>query len=184
MSDEYGTMDDAGDTLTVPKFALESGLTLADVRIRYRTWGTLSPAADNAIFVAHALTGNAALDSWWSDVLGEGKALDTSKYLVICANVLGSCYGTTGPRDMIPPNGAPWASPHGSGEHAYGSDFPYVTVRDTVCLHQLLVTDLGVSQLTVVGGSMGGMQALEWVILFPTLVQRAVVIACGAVQSA
>ena len=148
LADEYGTMDASGTKMRVPSLALESGLMLLDVEIVYRTYGTLSAAGDNAIFVAHALTGNASLDSWWSGLLGEGKALDTSKYFVICANVLGSCYGTTGPTSLVPKGGAPWAAPRDDvpeSRRQYGSDFPNVTIRDTVRLHQRLLAELGVT---------------------------------------
>ena len=135
LADEYGQMDSSGCTLHVPSFELESSQVLVDVQVVYQTYGTLSPTGDNAIFVAHALTGNAALHSWWARLLGEGKPLDTSKYFVICANVLGSCYGSTGPTSLVPKGGAPWAQRRDDvpdHRRQYGADFPPVTIRDTV----------------------------------------------------
>lgn len=189
MQDEYGDMSGGDLYYQVPDFELESGLSL-DVRVAYRTWGTLSPAADNCLFVAHALTGNAAVDTWWAALLGPGKALDSSRYFIVGANMLGSCYGTTSALDEVPKGQAPWVAPR-AGTHAeaagtrYAADFPYVTIRDTVALHRALLAHLGVSSVhAVVGGSAGGMQALEWTIMYPSLVKRAVVLACGAYQTA
>ena len=102
MQDEYGDMDDSGETFTTTNFKLESGKVLDEVNVRYKTWGTLNENADNAIVVCHALTGNAALDSWWGGLLGPDLPFDTNKYFVVCANVLGSCYGTTGPTSINP----------------------------------------------------------------------------------
>jgi homoserine O-acetyltransferase len=190
MRDEYSSMDHNDSYFLVPVFTLESGLVLTDVRVAYRTWGTLSAAADNCLFVPHALTGNAAVNTWWAALLGAGKPLDTSRYYVVGANMLGSCYGTTCPLDNVP-EATSWVAPR-NGTPAvaagtrYAGDFPHTTIRDTVRLHQLLlVNELGVRTVhAVVGGSAGGMQALEWAIMYPTLVQRAVVMACGAAQSA
>ena len=192
MEDEYGAMDAVDLYFVVPALPLESGLQLREVRVAYRTWGTLSPGADNCIFVPHALTGNAAVDSWWGALLGEGKAFDTSKYFIVGANMLGSCYGTTSPLDDMPEaeGAAPWVAPR-VGTHRedarlrYAADFPHVTIRDNVRLHHRLLTQhLGVHAMhAVVGGSAGGMQALEWAIMFPSFVRRAVVIACGATQT-
>ncbi len=130
---------------------------------------------DNVIVVCHALTGNARLDQWWGDMLGPDKPFDTSKYFILCANVLGSCYGSTGPRSIDPRTGKP-----------YGKNFPLVTIRDTVRLHlEILTEKLKVSSIyAVVGGSMGGMQTLEWTLLGKDLVKSAVVIGCGARHSA
>ena len=94
----------------MPVFTLESGLVLTDVRVAYRTWGTLSAAADNCLFVPHALTGNAAVNTWWAALLGAGKPLDTSRYYVVGANMLGSCYGTTCPLDNVP-EATSWVAP-------------------------------------------------------------------------
>ena len=96
MEDEYGDMDSSGKTFVAEKFRLESGTVMRDVQLRYRTWGTLNEARDNCLVVCHALTGNAALNDWWGSFLGDGLPFDTSKYYVICSNLLGSCYGSTG----------------------------------------------------------------------------------------
>jgi homoserine O-acetyltransferase/O-succinyltransferase len=137
---------------TIPRVALESGAELTAVPVAYRTWGRLAAAGDNVIVVCHALTGNADVDDWWSGLLGPGHALDTDRYFVVCANVLGSPYGTASPLTPDPATGRP-----------YGADFPVPTVRDSVALHRQLLERLGVRQVAfAIGGSMGGMQALEW----------------------
>ncbi len=171
LQDEYGEMDDSGETYTIANFRLESGKVIDQVDVRYRTWGELNDTADNALVVCHALTGNASLDSWWGDLLGPGLPFDTNKYFVVCANVLGSCYGSTGPTSINPKTGK-----------SYGGDFPHVTVRDSVNAHQqLLQQGLNVKSLkSVIGGSMGGMQVLEWMFYGPEYVRTAVPIACGA----
>ena len=187
MEDEYGAMDRADSFFLLPEFELESGVVLRSVRVAYRTWGTLSASGDNALFVPHALTGNAAVDTWWAALFGEGdgRAFDTARYFVVGANMLGSCYGTTSPLDVVPADddgGAPppWlARREGTAAAAAGSryaaSFPHTTVRDNVRLHHALLVHLGVRSVhAVVGGSAGGMQALEWAIMYPRYVQRAV----------
>eukprot|EP00428_Durinskia_dybowskii_P076815 CAMPEP_0170355102 /NCGR_PEP_ID=MMETSP0117_2-20130122/467_1 /TAXON_ID=400756 /ORGANISM="Durinskia baltica, Strain CSIRO CS-38" /LENGTH=507 /DNA_ID=CAMNT_0010609125 /DNA_START=48 /DNA_END=1568 /DNA_ORIENTATION=+ len=152
MADEYGTMNSDGETMVFDEFTLECGRILKNVEARYRTWGTLNASGDNLGVVCHALTGNANLEAWWSELLGEGKALDTSKYFIFCSNVLGGCYGTTGPTSINPETGM-----------RYGGDFPPVTIRDMVRLQAEVVKRLGATLVAfVLGGSMGGMQALEW----------------------
>ncbi|WP_243663910.1 homoserine O-acetyltransferase MetX [Rhodothermus marinus] len=139
-------------TFVLPEFELESGVVLRQVQVAYRTWGRLNPEGTNALVVCHALTGSADVDQWWSDLLGPGRAFDTDRFFVVCANVLGSPYGTTSPLTINPDTGRP-----------YGPEFPLVTIRDTVNLHRRLLEHLGVRQVAVaVGGSMGGMQVLEW----------------------
>ena len=118
MRDEYDRMDSTGLTHTVRDFRLESGVVLPEARVCYNTFGQLNERRDNLIVVCHALTGNSRLDQWWGTILGPGKALDTSKYMVMCANVLGSCYGTTGPASVNPLTG-----------ELYGIDFPEVSRR-------------------------------------------------------
>jgi len=175
MEDEYGEMDDSGDTFVVNNFDLEGGARLADAQVRYNTFGELNSARDNVIVVCHALTGNARLDEWWGPMLGPGLPFDTNKYLVVCANVLGSCYGSSGPQSIRPDT-----------KEAYGMGFPDVTIRDTVRLHMRMVKEgIGARGVRcVVGGSMGGMQALEWAIQGQDYVKGCVVIGCGSEHTA
>lgn len=147
-------------------FHLEEGGVLQGVRVAYRSWGSLNPAGDNAVLVCHALTGSADVDEWWQGVLGPGRALDPDQDFVVSSNVLGGCYGTTGPGSPLP------GFPRGMGP-----EFPHVTIRDQVRLQALLLDALGVRRLSlVVGGSMGGMQALEWAVMKPLPVGAAAVI--------
>lgn len=156
MKDEYGTMDDSGNTYTYPgDFELESGTQLPNPVLRYQTYGQLNEAADNVLVVCHALTGNASLHSWWGDLLGSGCVFDTSKYFVVCCNILGSCYGSTSPISINPATQMP-----------YGIDFPDISVKDTVRLQLFLLRDeLKVKSIkAVIGGSFGGMQAVEFAV--------------------
>ena len=166
-------------------FILESGNPLSPFDIAYETYGTLNDEGTNAILVCHALTGNAhagnsaaangnSAPGWWSGIIGSGKGLDTDRYCVICSNILGSCYGTTGPASIDPRSG-----------EAYRMNFPQVTVRDMVRAQRLLLGELGVRKLaTVIGGSLGGMQVLEWAILYPDFVESIIPIATAARHSA
>ena len=153
MEDEYGEMDESGKTFHMPSYTTESGEKIKDVQLRYRTWGELNEARDNVLVVCHALTGNAALNDWWGSFLGDGLPFDTSKYYVICSNLLGSCYGSTGPSSTNADNHTRW-----------GPEFPRITVRDAVNLQKQMVRwGEGVKQVKcVIGGSLGGMQTLEW----------------------
>jgi homoserine O-acetyltransferase/O-succinyltransferase len=159
---------------------LESGAELGRVTVAYETYGELAPAGDNAILVEHALTASAhvagrhhsddRVPGWWDVMIGRGRALDTTKYFVICSNLLGGCYGTTGPSSTSPETGRP-----------YGSSFPQITIRDMVAVQRELVERLGVKRLAaVVGGSMGGMQTIEWALRHPDLVDTAILVATGA----
>ena len=161
-----------------------SGQELSSITVAYETYGTLNADATNAIFVCHALTGDAhaaglhsADDSkpgWWDGFIGPGKGLDTNKYFVICANVLGGCQGTTGPGSINPSTGK-----------RYCLSFPFLTIRDVVGVHAELVRHLGIRQLLgVVGGSLGGMQVLEWAVRFPAQVKAAIVLASAPKLSA
>lgn len=163
-------------------FVLESGLSLAPVSVAYETYGRLNSEGTNAILVCHALTGDshaAGVDSkgrvgWWDGVIGSGKAFDTDKYFVVCSNFLGSCYGTTGPTSINPVTGSP-----------FGKAFPAFTVRDMVRLQHRLLKHLGVHRLvTLSGGSLGGMQVLEWALMFPDFVETIIPIATSAKHSA
>jgi len=169
---------------------LANGAKLGPIRVAYETYGTLSPNRDNAIFVCHALTGDAHLAGkrdpnvrkagWWDELVGPGRGLDTDRYFVICANVLGGCQGTTGP-NFDPKTGRPVEM---SGQ-SWGLKFPFITVGDMVQVHAELVKFLGVSHLlAVVGGSLGGMQALEWAARYPSGLSAAVVLASAARLSA
>jgi homoserine O-acetyltransferase len=154
-------------------FALESGDSLPGVTVAYRTWGRLDPRGDNAVLVCHALTGSPDVDRWWGALLGPGRALDPERDFVVCSNVLGSCYGTTGPTSARP-DGRRW-----------GGDFPAVTVRDIVRVQAALLDALGVKRLRlVIGGSLGGMQVLEWALLRPERVEAIAPIAVSARHSA
>lgn len=136
---------------------LESGAILPEITIAYHTYGTLSPARDNVIWVCHALTANSEVADWWPNTVEKGRFLDPERYFVVCANILGSCYGTTGPTSINPATGKPY----------YGS-FPRVTVRDMVHCHQRLAAHLGIKHVRlVVGPSIGGFQAIEWAVMDP-----------------
>lgn len=166
------------DTLT-----LKSGKTLNGIEIAYETYGTLNENGDNAILILHALTGDAHAAGkhseedkkfgWWNDMIGPDKGFDTNKYFVISPNCLGGCKGTTGPCSINP-----------NTQKEYGLDFPVITIEDMVSVQKKLADFLGVKKLTVVGGSMGGMQALEWSVAYPETVVNAIIIASTARLSA
>lgn len=154
-------------------FEFESGDVLRDVPVEYRTWGTLNEERDNVLLVCHALTGSADVADWWSGMLGPGRALDTDRYYVICINVPGSCYGTVGPTTRDPDTGRP-----------YGPDFPIPTVRDMVRLQRRLLDRLQITGVEVaIGGSLGGMQVLEWA-LEGEFVKRLIPLGVGGRHSA
>ena len=161
----------------------EFGGAIPDVRVAYETWGELNERRDNAVLVQHALTGDAhaagqaepgqPTAGWWDELIGPGRALDTDRYFVVSANVLGGCQGTTGPAS-IAPDGRPW-----------GSRWPRVTVRDQVHVEYRLAALLGIDRFAcIIGGSMGGMRALEWLLLYPQSVGSAVVLATSAYATA
>ncbi|MEI8033313.1 MAG: homoserine O-acetyltransferase [Chlorobiaceae bacterium] len=141
-------------------FTPELGGILPSLRVAYRTWGTLNAQKDNVILICHALTGSADVDAWWDGMFTKGGAFDASTDFIICSNVLGSCYGTTGPLSLNPL----------SGRH-YGPDFPRITIRDMVRVQRLLLAGLGIDRIKLaVGASLGGMQVLEWGFLYPEVV--------------
>lgn len=157
----------------IGNFELESGEVLPDARIAYRSWGRLSPTGTNAVVVCHALTGSTDVDLWWSGLLGSGRALNPDRDFIICCNVLGSCYGSSGPASEKPGADGRW-----------GADFPAITVADVVRAHRRVLDALGVRGIRlVVGGSLGGMQALEWA-LQDGRVAAAAVVAAPARHSA
>ncbi len=165
-------------------FALESGAVLPSLEIAYTVRGRLNAEGTNAVLVCHALTGNAhasdahleggeTIPGWFNGIIGPGLGIDTDRHFVICSNILGSCYGTTGPASVNPATGTP-----------YRMAFPQMTVRDIVRVQKLLIHHLGVRRLaTVIGGSLGGMQALEWALLYPEMVDTIVPIATAAAHS-
>src|SRR6185437_15163230 len=155
-----------GDFVLDDHFMLECGRTLAGLTLHYAVYGKLNAARDNAVLVCHALSGSALVHSWWPEVFAPGAVLSLEHDFVICINLLGSCYGSTGPLSVNPETGSP-----------YGSDFPLVSIADNVRAQARLLDSLGVRKLRlIIGGSMGGMQALDWATLFPQRVQRALVI--------
>jgi homoserine O-acetyltransferase/O-succinyltransferase len=168
--------------VTFESLALDCGETLHGVQVAWESWGTFNADKSNAIQILHAFTGDAhagGIDhegkpGWWDNMIGPGKAFDTNKYFVFCANVLGGCRGTTGPSSPHPADGKPW-----------GLRFPVITIGDMVRLQKLLVDHLGIRKLlAVAGGSMGGMQALQWAVDFPGALEAAIPIAATARHSA
>lgn len=148
-------------------FELESGEVLPSLTIAYHTYGTLNERRSNAVWVCHALTANSEVADWWPHTVERGRFLDPGRYFVVCANVLGSHYGTTGPLSTNPATGEP-----------YYDTFPRVTVRDMVRVHQLLARHLGISSVEMlVGSSLGGFQCMEWAIMEPAFARHLVLIA-------
>jgi homoserine O-acetyltransferase len=162
---------------------LDCGVDLGPFTIAYQTYGELNPERSNAILICHALTGDQYVadphpitgnPGWWTTMVGLGGVLDTERYFLICANVLGGCMGTTGPKDINPATGEPWAL-----------SFPVITIRDMVRAQKLVVEHLGIEQLfCVIGGSMGGMQVLQWASSYPEAVFATVPVAASARHSA
>jgi homoserine O-acetyltransferase len=162
------------------KFTLENGQELGPITMAYETYGELNENRNNVILIEHALTANAhaagrhspddKYPGWWDVMIGPGKAFDTSKYFVICGNNLGSCYGTTGPSSINPET-----------EKPFGLSFPLVTIGDMVRTQRELIDHLGINRIrAITGGSMGGMQAIEWALLYPQLVESIILIATAA----
>ena len=177
--------DPAGDRQFAPLFSLklESGRELASVRIAYETWGEPNQDRSNGVLVLHALTGDShavgaagkahPTEGWWNGIIGPGLAIDTDKWFVVAPNMLGGCQGSTGPSSLD------------AKGREYGSHFPYLTIRDQVAAQLELTKALGISKWhAVIGGSMGGMQALEWAITYPDALEQVAVIAAPPVSSA
>src|SRR3990172_9035341 len=158
------------------ELVLESGEKLGPITLAYETYGELNKQKTNAILVLHALSGDAhaagfqkgeTVPGWWDNMIGSGKGLDTNKYFVICSNVIGGCRGSTGPSSTNPVTGKP-----------YGTDFPIITIGDMVNAQKSLIDHLGIEKLlTVVGGSMGGMEVLQWMVAYPERIRSAIPIA-------
>ena len=185
-SNILGVVEPHLTTLELPEggFRLEDGGTLPRIDVAWESCGLETPANDNVIFICHALTGDAHVagmrpgetesSGWWDGVVGPGKAIDTNRYRVVCANVLGGCKGTTGPSSENPATGKP-----------YGGSFPRFTIGDTVEVYRALLRQLGITHLAgLVGGSFGGIQVIEWITAHPGEVDRAVMIASGAAANA
>ena len=154
-------------------FKTEGGFVFDHLDIAYDTWGTLNEQADNVIWVCHAMTANSDVKAWWPGMVGDNLAFDTRKSFIVCANILASCYGTTGPASINPETGKEWLG-----------QFPVVTIRDLVNVHEVLRKHLGIKKIhSVIGASIGGDQALEYSIMYPNVVTGLVFIAASARQS-
>lgn len=155
-------------------FRLESGEVLPELQVTYHTYGKLNEEGDNVVWICHALTANSNVIDWWSGLAGEGRVWDPGKYFIVCANILGSCYGSSGPLTLNPATGEP-----------YYSTFPRISIRDIVQAHILLRAHLGIKKISLLaGGSMGGYQVLEWAIAEPEKIQRLFLLTTGASESA
>lgn len=155
-------------------FTLESGAELQDLTIAYHTYGELNSDKSNVVWICHHLTANSDAALWWQGVVGSGYLIDPSRYFIVCANILGSCYGSTGPLSNNPATGAP-----------YYAGFPFITIRDMVKAHILLRQHLGLENIhLIIGGSMGGYQALEWCITEKERIKNMVLLSTSAAESA
>ena len=155
-------------------FQLENGDSLPELTIAYSTYGKLNKEKNNIVWICHALTANSDVTEWWPGVVGSNHIIDPEKYFIVCANILGSCYGSTGPLSINPKTGEP-----------YYHNFPFITIRDMVNAHILLRKHLGIEKIfLLMGGSMGGYQAMEWCIMEKEAVQHLVLLATSASESA
>ncbi len=155
-------------------FILESGARLQDLTIAYNTYGELNSDKSNVVWICHHLTANSDAALWWQGVVGNGYLIDPSRYFIVCANILGSCYGSTGPLSNNPATGTP-----------YYAEFPFITVRDMVKAHILLRQHLGIENIhLIIGGSMGGYQALEWCFAEKERIKNMVLLSTSAAESA
>jgi homoserine O-acetyltransferase len=155
-------------------FVTETGETITNLTIAYDTYGKLNDEKDNVVWVCHALTSNSAVTEWWPGVVGGGCVIDPARYFIVCANIIGSCYGSTGPATENPATGRP-----------YFSQFPTITIRDMVNAHILLRQHLGIEKIfLLMAGSMGGYQALEWCVMEKKVIQNLFLITTSAAESA
>ncbi len=155
-------------------FPLENGGVLSELTIAYHSFGQLNATRDNVIWVCHALTANSDVSDWWSGLFGAGNVFDPEKYFIVCANIIGSCYGSTGARSLNPATG-----------RVYGKDFPLVSIRDQAKAHDLLREHLGISAIALcIGGSCGGHQVLEFACLIPEKIKKMALLVCAARESA
>lgn len=155
-------------------FILENGTVLSGLQIAYHTYGELNAAKDNVVWVCHALTASSDAADWWKGLVGEGSLINPGKYFIVCANILGSCYGTTGPLSINPASRKP-----------YYSDFPQITIRDMVQSYMLLRKHLGIEKIhLLMGGSMGGYQVLEWAVMEKEVIEKIFLIATSPSESA
>src|SRR5271170_4743908 len=162
-----------GDFLLPEEFPLDAGGVLRDARLHYALYGEVNAARDNVVFVCQALSGSAQVAQWWPAIFSSGGLVDAQRDAVLGINILGSCYGSTGPSSIDPATG-----------QRYGSKFPLVGIRDIVRSQALLLDALGISQLKLaIGASIGGMQALEWAILFPSRIARVIAIAATPLRA-
>ncbi|GAB4425156.1 MAG: homoserine O-acetyltransferase [Turneriella sp.] len=169
-------------TFDFSELKLENGEILKEVRIAYETYGELNSARSNAILITHAFSGDAHAafyhegynrPGWWDNMIGPGKAFDTNRYFIVCSNVIGGCAGSTGPSSVNPETGAP-----------YALDFPQITIKDMVNAQKRLIEHLGIEKLySIAGGSMGGMQVLQWLVSYPHAIKSAIPIATTARHS-
>jgi len=155
-------------------FQLECGEVLPELTVGYHTFGKLNEEGTNVIWVCHALTANSDVSDWWNELFGEGKVFDPDKYFIVCANILGSCYGSTCARSIS-----------SNTNRAYGVDFPLITIRDIVRAHELLCKYLNIKKIALcMGGSCGGHQVLEFAFLYPNLINRMALLVTAARESA
>lgn len=155
-------------------FTLESGAVLPELRIAYHTYGTLNADGSNVVWVCHALTANSDVVNWWAGLIGDNCVIDPAKHFIVCANILGSCYGSSGPLTHNQATG-----------HPYFQTFPTVTIRDMVQAHILLRKHLGIDKIhLLIGGSMGGYQVLEWALAEPAAIEKLFLLCTGASESA
>ena len=168
------TVDGVKSVLFNEPFELECGVVLPELQIAYNTYGAMNASKDNVVWVCHALSANSDVADWWSGLIGEGKFFDPKKYFIVCANIIGSHYGSTSALSINPETGK-----------FYGKSFPVITIRDIARSHQMLAEYLKIEKIKVaIGGSMGGQQVLEWAIQNPNFFTQIAVIACGANMTA